>query len=89
MNNIKYYVLFVIGYINLYIYFLVKPFWESFVSVLLIVLTPVLGLWTFSVLGKVYNDDDKWIGGIVSLLIMLLWFQLIVSVYEQLPYWFT
>lgn len=89
MKSIKYYVLFVTGYTNLYIYFLVKPFWESYISVLLMVLTPVLGLWTFGVLGKVYNDDEKWLGAIVSFLILVLWFQLIVSIYEKLPYWVT
>ena len=82
------YLLFLTVYLNLFIGFLIEPFWTDYVSSLLLLGSPILGIWTFIAMQQV--PEDGWmaqskITAFIGFLIMLLWGQILFGLIPYLP----
>ena len=88
MKNIYFYAVFTIIYFNFYLSLFTTSFSPELTSSILLLTSPILGIWTFMVLSKLdtSNENEKlplfnWIWVIV----LLLWFQILIGINDYLP----
>lgn len=87
----------VIGYLNLYIWFIRSPFLEAYISVILALGLPILGIVTIAGADRIFPDKkdqygfsrSQWLTSIIGFLLLALWGQLAFTLHPYLPSWFT